>query len=51
LQECARMLLGKSIVKPQVFNRSLKCYRFTKEGRIEDLFVQESKPQERKASI
>lgn len=39
LQECARMLLGKSIVKPHVFNRNLKCYRFTKEGRIEDLFV------------
>lgn len=39
LQECARMLLGKSIVKPQVFNRHLKCYRFTKEGRVEDLFV------------
>tara|TARA_B110000046_G_scaffold124600_1_gene131057 strand:- start:14747 stop:15844 length:1098 start_codon:yes stop_codon:yes gene_type:complete len=38
LQECARMLLGKSIVKPQVFNRQLKCYRF-KDGRIEDLFV------------
>ena len=38
LQECARMLLGKSIVKPQVFNRHLKCYRF-RDGRIEDLYV------------
>jgi dihydrolipoamide dehydrogenase len=38
LQECARMLLGKSIVKPKVFNRHLKCYRFTNEGRVEDLF-------------
>ena len=37
LQECARMLLGKSIVKPRVFNRQLKCYRF-RDGRVEDLF-------------
>lgn len=39
LQECARMLLGKSIIKPRVFNRHLKCYRFSKDGRVEDLFV------------
>jgi dihydrolipoamide dehydrogenase len=39
LQECARMLLGKSIIKPRAFNRHLKCYRYTKEGRVEDLFV------------
>ena len=38
LQECARMLLGKSIVKPQVFNQNLKCYRFAN-SRIEDLFT------------
>lgn len=35
VQECARMLLGKSILKPEVFNRFLKCYRVDAEGRIE----------------
>ncbi|UTW60914.1 NAD(P)/FAD-dependent oxidoreductase [bacterium SCSIO 12741] len=39
LQECARMLLGKSIIKPSTMNLHLKCYRFTKEGEIQDLFM------------
>lgn len=38
LQECARMLMKKSIVKPRIFNRQLKCYRF-RDGKIEDLFA------------
>lgn len=39
LQECARILLGKSIVKPRVFTQHLKCYRF-KDGKVEDLHGQ-----------
>ncbi len=35
VQECARMLLGKSIMKPEVFDRYLKCYRVDAEGRME----------------
>jgi dihydrolipoamide dehydrogenase len=27
MQECVRMLLGKSIMKPHVFNQSLRCCR------------------------
>lgn len=42
IQECARMLMGKSIIKPEVFNLDLKCYRVSKEGKIENLF---SKPE------
>jgi len=38
LQECARMLCGKSIIKPEVFNMDLNCYRVTSEGKIENLF-------------
>ncbi len=38
LQECARMLLGKSIVKPRVFNQHLKCYRYCADGRVIDVF-------------
>ncbi len=32
VQECARMLLGKSILKPEVFSYSLKCYRVDANG-------------------
>lgn len=38
LQECARMLLGKSIIKPEIFNMDLKCYRVDKTGRMHNLF-------------
>jgi dihydrolipoamide dehydrogenase len=38
LQECARMLMGKSIVKPEVFNLDLRCYRVDAQGRVHDLF-------------
>ena len=38
LQECARMLMGKSIIKPEVFNMDLNCYRVSAEGKIENLF-------------
>ena len=37
IQECARMLLGNSIVKPEVFNLDVRCYRVDAEGRIENL--------------
>ena len=37
IQECARMLLGKSIVKPEVFNLDVRCYRVDAEGRVQDL--------------
>jgi dihydrolipoamide dehydrogenase len=39
VQECARMLCGKSIIKPDVFNMHVKCHRVTSEGRVEDLWV------------
>jgi dihydrolipoamide dehydrogenase len=38
LQECARMLMGKSIIKPAIFNMDLKCYRVDKTGRMHNLF-------------
>ena len=38
LQECARMLMGKSIVKPEVFNMDIHCYRVDVEGRVEHLY-------------
>lgn len=37
LQECARMLLGTSVIKPSVFKRDLKCYRVDSDGRVEFL--------------
>ena len=37
IQECARMLLGKSIVKPEVFNLDVRCYRVDAEGRVQDM--------------
>ncbi len=42
VQECARMLLGKSILKPEVFGRFLKCYRVDAEGRREPWSNKES---------
>jgi dihydrolipoamide dehydrogenase len=38
IQECARMLMGNSIVKPEVFNLDLRCYRVDASGRVSDLF-------------
>ncbi|HCQ29033.1 MAG TPA: hypothetical protein DIU39_02030, partial [Flavobacteriales bacterium] len=32
MQECARMLLGKSIYKSAVFRDKLKCYRYDGKG-------------------
>ncbi len=37
IQECARMLMGSSIVKPEVFNLDVRCYRVDAEGCIKDL--------------
>ncbi len=37
IQECARMLMGTSIVKPEVFNLDVRCYRVDAEGRVEDM--------------
>ncbi len=36
IQECARMLMGNSIVKPEVFNLDVRCYRVDATGRIEN---------------
>ena len=36
---CARMLLGKSIMKPEVFKSHMSCYRVSKEGRVSDIKV------------
>ena len=45
IQECARMLMGKSIIKPEVFNLDLKCYRVSSEGRIQNIeFTNETVP-------
>lgn len=41
IQECARMLLGKSVMKPSVFNQEMNCYRVSAEGRVENLFGEE----------
>ena len=38
IQECARMLLGKSIMKPEVFSQHISCYRVTSEGKIDNLY-------------
>lgn len=37
IQECARMLMGKSIVKPEVFNLDVRCYRVSADGRVDNL--------------
>jgi len=37
IQECARMLMGTSIVKPEVFNLDVRCYRVDAQGRVDDL--------------
>ena len=37
IQECVRMLLGKSIMKPEVFNMDLHCHRVSEDGRVEHL--------------
>ncbi len=37
IQECARMLCGKSIIKPEVFNLDLECYRVSENGKIQHL--------------
>ncbi|GAB4248182.1 MAG: dihydrolipoyl dehydrogenase [Vicingaceae bacterium] len=42
MQECARMLLGKSIYKSAVFRDKLKCYRW-RDGKITQLNVIEEK--------
>jgi dihydrolipoamide dehydrogenase len=51
IQECARMLMGKSIIKPEVFNMDLKCYRVTEEGRIENLTFDHNLHAEREESL
>jgi len=38
IQECARMLLGKSIMKPEVFSQHISCFRVTAAGRVDNLF-------------
>jgi dihydrolipoamide dehydrogenase len=43
IQECARMLCGKSIIKPEIFNMDLKCYRVSAEGRMSPITNYENK--------
>lgn len=38
IMSCARMLLGKSIMKPEVFHRDMSCYRVSAKGKVENLF-------------
>ena len=33
VQECVRMLLGISMIKPYIFKEKLKCHRVTAEGK------------------
>ena len=35
VQECARMLLGKSIIKPELMGHAVNCYRVNEQGRME----------------
>lgn len=37
IQECARMLIGNSITKPEVFTNGLTCYAVKKDGTIKNL--------------
>jgi dihydrolipoamide dehydrogenase len=37
IQECARMLLGSSIIKPEVFTNGLTCYSVKADGTIKNL--------------
>lgn len=37
IQECARMLLGNSITKPEVFSQGLTCYSVQTDGTIKNL--------------
>lgn len=39
IQECARMLCGKSIIKPEIFNMDLKCYRVSEDGRMSPITI------------
>jgi dihydrolipoamide dehydrogenase len=38
IQECVRMLKGKSILKPEIFKDTLKCKGCTEKGEYFDLF-------------
>lgn len=37
IQECARMLLGNSIIKPEVFTNGLTCYSVQADGTIKNI--------------
>lgn len=37
IQECARMLLGKSIIKPEVFSQEISCYAVSANGVVTHL--------------
>ncbi len=45
IQECARMLLGKSIIKPEVFNMDLECCRVSESGEVTSLKTNRKKSQ------
>lgn len=46
IQECARMLCGQSIMKAEVFNLDLRCYRVSEEGRVSDLLFDHGEVEE-----
>ncbi len=37
IQECARMLMGRPILKPGVYKKEMECYRVSETGQVEDL--------------
>lgn len=43
IQECARMLLGKSVIKPAIFQMDLQCYSFNEKGEFHNLFEENLK--------
>ncbi len=46
VQECVRMLLGKSVYKSSIFKDKLKCYRRTTEGEILPLHTLRAREQD-----
>tara|TARA_R110002096_G_scaffold426165_4_gene635582 strand:+ start:15855 stop:17435 length:1581 start_codon:yes stop_codon:yes gene_type:complete len=45
VQECVRMLVGKSVYKSSIFKDKLKCYRRTTDGEILPLHVLSTSPE------
>ena len=43
IQECARMLMGKSVIKPVVFQMDIQCYSVSESGEFLNLFDESEK--------